>query len=180
MSHAGKGLELFSAVFEPQAGSAWLKCLILKFCLVAQSSLHEAGPLLSESESSVSITSCSGQHSEANLKPQKAKLQTASSNMSSTNRKPLSKKQKQKQNSRAAANANSSSGSPTSAASAASKAAKQQGPPSVQSNGLRRSKKPMAVPAASENQTAAVNGFSAQAALESPSSEGKLSAVSQV
>ena len=89
--------------------------------------------------------------------------------MRATNQKPLSKKQKQKQNSRAAVLANKHSDSPTSAASTATK---EEGPASVQSNSHRPSKKLMAVPAASESQAAAVDGFSAQGALGTPSPEG--------
>ena len=166
---AGRGLELFSAVFEPQADSAWLKCLILKFCLVAQSSLHEAGPSLSSSESSESVTPQQDQQSEANNKPRKATQPTPSSKMPSTNHKALSKKQKQKQNSRAAVLANRHTDSPKPAASTASK---EEHTASVRFNSQCQSKKLMAVPAASEDQAAGVNGFSAQSALGAPSPEG--------
>lgn len=167
---AGRGLELFSAVFEPQADSAWLKCLILKFCLVAQSSLHEAGPCLSASESSVSSTPQQDQHSEAIIRPTQPVL---SSNMPFTNTKPLNKKQKQKQNSRAAVHANRHADSPKSAVSTASKEHKAELTASVRSNSQQQSKQLMAVPAASEDQAAGVNGFSAQGALGAPSSEGR-------
>lgn len=163
---AGRGLELFSAVFEPRADSAWLKCLILKFGLVAQSSLHEAGPSLSSSESPESVTPQQDQQSEANSRA------TPSSKMPSTNLKSLSKKQKQKQNSRAALLANRHADSPKSAASTASKDIKEDRTASVHSNNQHPSKKLMAVPAVSEDQAAAVNGFSTSGALVTPSSEG--------
>ena len=171
---AGTGVELFSAVFEPQADSAWLKCLILKFCLVAQSSLHEAGPSLSESESIVSLTSYQDQQSKASFK---AKLQTPSRKMSSSNQKPLSRgkgskaKQRQRQTSRAAAPVNRRSDSPKSTASTASQASKAEVSASTQSN-RQRSKLSMAVPAASEKQASAGNGFSGQGALDTSSPEG--------
>lgn len=166
---AGRGLELFSAVFEPQADAAWLKCLILKFCLVAQSSLHEAGPSLSASESSVSVTPQQDQHSEAVIRPTQPVL---SSNMPSANTKPLNKKQKQKQNSRAAVHANRRADSPKSATSTAQKALKAEPTASVRSKSQHQSKQLMAVPAASEDQAAGANGFSAQGALGAPLSEG--------
>lgn len=89
--------------------------------------------------------------------------------MPSTNHKPLSKKQKQKQNSRAAELANRHTDCLKSAASTASK---EERTASVHSNNQHQSKKLMAVPAASEDQAAAVNGFSAQGALGAPSPEG--------
>ncbi len=156
---AGTGLELFSAVFEPEADSAWLKCLILKFCLVAQSSLHEAGPALSESESSVSVTSCPTQHTEAS-RPQKTSQPATSSKMPS-NAKSVSKKQKQKQNSRAAALASRHSDSSKSSASKEVQAEK----PEVQWRDSAHSGKSMAVPAASEDQAVAANGFTARGML---------------
>lgn len=164
---AGRGLELFSAVFEPRADSAWLKCLILKFGLIAQSSLHEAGPPLSSSEFlSRTSTPQQDQQSEANNRA------TPSSKMPPSNHKPLSKKQKQKQNSRAALLANRHTDSPKSAASAASRDIKEDFTASVHSNNQRQSKKLMAVPVMSEDQAAAANGFSASGALGAPSPEG--------
>jgi len=156
---AGTGLELFSAVFEPEADSAWLKCLILKFCLVAQSSLHEAGPTLSESESSVSVTSCPTQHTKAS-RPQKTSQPATSSKMPS-NAKSVNKKQKQKQNSRAAALASRHSDSSKSSASKEVQAEK----PELQQPDSAPSAKPMAVPAASEDQAVAANGFTARGML---------------
>lgn len=154
---AGTGLELFSAVFEPEADSAWLKCLILKFCLVAQSSLHEAGPTLSESKSSVSVTSYTAQHTEAS-RPET--LLAASSSKMPANAKTVSKKQKQKQNARAAALASKQSDSPKSLASKQLHAEK----PVLETPNSTDT--PMAVPAASEDQSAAVNGFSANPVLD--------------
>lgn len=89
--------------------------------------------------------------------------------MPSTNHKPLSKKQKQKQNSRAAVLANRHTDSPRSAASTVSK---EERTASVHSSIQRQSKKPMAVPAASEDQASAVNGFSARGTLGGPPPEG--------
>lgn len=157
---------MFSAVFEPRADSAWLKCLILKFGLVAQSSLHEAGPSLSSSESRESGAPQQDQQPEANSRA------TSNRKMPSTNQKPLSKKQKQKHNSRAALLASRHTDSPKSAASTASKDIKEDCTASVHSNNQRQSKKLMAVPVVSEDQAAAANGFSASGALGAPSPEG--------
>ncbi len=165
---AGTRLELFSAVFEPEADSAWLKCLILKFCLVAQSSLHEAGPALSESESSVSVTSCPTQRTEAS-RPQK----TSPSSKMPSNAKPVSKKQKQKQNSRAATLASRHSDSSKSSVSKEVQAEK----PELQRRESAHSAKSMAVPATSEDQAVAANGFTARGMLNTASKGTSLPAL---
>ena len=170
---AGRGLELFSAVLEPQADSAWLKCLILKFCLFAQSSLHEAGPSQSESVSSVSDTFCSGQQPDSSTEAGRAEQPNPS--MPSANQKPLSKKQRQKQNSRAAALAKKPADSSKSAVTL--QAHSQDLAASAQFNGQHPDRQDMAVPAASETHAGAANGFSAHGALDTPSSEGTASSI---
>lgn len=157
-SSAGVGLELFSAVFEPQGDSAWLKCLILKFCLVAQSSLHEAGPTQSESESSVSVTSSPDQRKEANRQAGKTQLATGSKMPS--NNKSVSKNKKANHTSRTSALSNKSSPKPTK-----SKELQQEGP-ALQQQSAPITDKAMAVPAASEDQATATNGFTPKGMLD--------------
>ena len=168
--HAGSGLELFSAVFEPQADSAWLKCLILKFCLIAQSSLHEASATLSESESSVPHTSGQTQYTDSGSLPQKALQPTVNSRMPSNN-KAVNKKQKHKQTSRASAAKAPDSPSSSTRSIAASR------PQPVSASQAQEPVQParhinnkMAVPAASDEHKAAVNGFSGRGALDAASS----------
>ena len=153
-------------MFEPQVDSAWLKCLILKFCLVAESSLHEAGPTLSESESSVSSTSGQTHYTKPTTEQHKTSKSQASSTMPPSN-KSVGKNKKQKQAPRSSATAKSKSDTQKSSA----KSSREEQPASVHhqqasERSSAHAHKAMAVPVTSDDHKAAVNGLSKRGALD--------------
>lgn len=172
VSFAGTGVAQFSAVFEPQADSAWLKCLILKFYLVAQSSLHEGSPPLSEAESSASYTSGRTHHTLSSTQQQQSIDPAASGTMLPKN-KSVNKNRKQKQTSRAPGGARTATDSFQSSPRVPAPQLRQSAGGSQQHNKTKQpsahSDSTMAVPVASDD-SKAVNGFSARAVVDADSS----------
>lgn len=157
----GSGFQLFSAVFEPQEHTAWLKCLVLKFCLIAQRPLDEASPLLPETELATKPCTTSSQSSDISTQSLQP---SASSNMPEPENhgKAVNQKKKGKGRSQTSASSVSSSAHAVDTAPVQRQGSSQAASSHSEVSSRRRHKAAkhhsMAVPAAADSEAVTCNG----------------------
>ena len=157
---AGSGFELFSAAFEPQEHTAWLKCLVFKFCLIAQRPLDEANLTLSESERAIN---CCTQPSDcANISSPPSSL-SATGNMPQTENHSKAVNRKKKVKGRSHASASTASSHQNTVGASPDRHQDVPQAPAVHSSSHRKSKAlrehSMAVPAAANSEAVISNGL---------------------